>query len=84
MTLTGHDGKVMSAAYSPDGARIVTASGDQTAKVWDAVTGKELMNLISHNGPVYSTAWSLDGQQIVTGSYDQTVKVWDENTGQEL
>jgi len=62
----------------------VTASGDKTAKVWDAVTGKELMTLTSHNGPVYSTAWSLDGQQIVMGSYDQTVKVWDENTGQEL
>jgi len=62
----------------------VTASWDYTAKVWEADTGRELMNLISHNGPVYSTAWSLDGQQIVTGSYDQTVKVWDENTGQEL
>ena len=66
------------------GTRIVTASWEKTAKVWDAVTGKELMTLISHNGPVYSTAWSLDGQQIVMGSYDQTVKVWDENTGQEL
>ena len=84
LTLRGHGEWVMSAAYSPDGQRIVTASWDYTAKVWEADTGKELMNLISHNGPVYSTAWSLDGQQIVTGSYDQTVKVWDENTGQEL
>jgi len=31
-----YDGMVMSAAFSPDGARVVTASSDNTARVWDA------------------------------------------------
>src|SRR5258705_9335698 len=38
--LQGH-GHVASAAFSPDGKRVVTASGDQTARLWDAETGKE-------------------------------------------
>lgn len=39
VTLSGHDGRVTSAAYSPDGQRIVTSSSDQTAKVWDSEMG---------------------------------------------
>ena len=45
LTLTGHDGVVLSAAYSTDGPRIVTASSDNTAKVWEAQTGAELLTL---------------------------------------
>ena len=68
MTLKGHDGTVRSAMYSPDGARIVTASRDRTAKVWDAVTGKELFTLIGHDGWVMSPAWSPNGKRIATAA----------------
>jgi WD40 repeat protein len=37
--LKGHDDAVLSAAFSADGARIVTASGDRTARVWDVSWG---------------------------------------------
>jgi WD40 repeat protein len=40
--LRGHEGSVFSAAFSPDGSRIVTASDDDTARIWDAATGKEI------------------------------------------
>jgi WD40 repeat protein len=36
LTLKGHTNVVRSAAFSLDGTRVVTASDDQTAKVWDA------------------------------------------------
>ena len=46
--LKGHEGGVNSAAFSPDGTRVVTASDDRTARVWDAATGAELAVLKGH------------------------------------
>ena len=53
LTLKGHTGAVTSASFSPDGSRIVTASGDKTAKVWDARTGAEVLTLKGHTSVVY-------------------------------
>jgi tetratricopeptide (TPR) repeat protein len=75
---------VYSASYSPDGTRIVTASGDTTAKVWHARTGAEILTLKGHTGGVSSASYSPDGMCIVTASYDTTAKVWDARTGTEI
>jgi WD40 repeat protein len=56
------------AAYSPDGARIVTASADKTARIWDAATSKEITILRGHEGTVYSATFSPDGARIVTAT----------------
>src|SRR5947207_15731845 len=45
ITLKGHTGDVYSASFSPDGSRVVTASADKTARVWDAKTGAEGLRL---------------------------------------
>ena len=82
-TLKGHTGAV-SVAYSPAGNRIVTGSYDNTAKVWNAETGMELVTLKGHSNGVTSVAYSLDGQRIVTGSSDETAKVWNAETGLEF
>ena len=57
-----------SASFSPDGSRIVTGSGDKTAKVWDAKSGAEVLTLKGHTGGVTSASFSPDGSRIVTGS----------------
>ena len=64
-------------AFSPDGRRIVTGSSDQTAKVWEAATGRELLTLAGHGDAIGSVAFSPDGQRIVIGSGDRTAKVWE-------
>ncbi len=73
-----------SVAFSPDGARIVTASQDRTARVWDAATGKEIAVLRGHEDSVYSAAFSPDGARVVTASVDRTARVWDAATGKEI
>ena len=40
-------------AFSPDGQRLASASYDQTVKIWDSATGKELFALKGHAGEVY-------------------------------
>ena len=82
--LAGHGDWVNRAAFSPDGSRIVTASFDNTARVWDAVTGVALAKLSGHTDRVYSAAFSPDGSRIVTASADNTARVWDAATGAAL
>ena len=83
-TLNGHSSRVLSASFSPDGNTIVSASDDQTLKVWDAKTGEELRTLNGHSSSVLSASFSPDGNTIVSASDDQTLKVWDAKTGEEL
>ena len=53
----------------------MTASGDKTAKVWNAKTGKELWTLTGHESGVASAVYSPDGQRIVTASIDGLVQI---------
>ncbi len=82
--LAGHVGWVYSVAASPDGARIVTASLDGTARVWDSRTGVQLKVLSGHTGSVFLATYSPDGAHIVTASLDRTVRIWDAHTGLPL
>ncbi len=81
LCLRGHEHWVQSAAFSLNGARIVTASWDRTARIWDAATGAEIAALRGHEDRVQSAAFSLDGARIVTASWDRTARIWDAATG---
>jgi WD40 repeat protein len=80
-TFTGHTDSINSAAFSPDGSRIVIASYDGTATIWDARSGVLIKTLNGHHDWVQSAAFSPDGSRIVTASKDKTAKIWDANTG---
>jgi WD40 repeat protein/energy-coupling factor transporter ATP-binding protein EcfA2 len=71
------------AEWNADESRILTASADGTARVWDAQTGAELVTL-SHEGSVWKTQWNADESRILTRSEDGTARVWDAETGAEL
>jgi WD40 repeat protein len=80
----GHTDTVESAAFSPDGSRVVTASDDHTARIWDAKTGAALITLSGHTNWVHSAVFSPDGTRIVTASADKTARIWDAKTGAAL
>jgi hypothetical protein len=65
-------------AFSPDGQRVISGSGDQTLRLWDARTGQALGEpWQGHSDGVWSVAFSPDGRRVISGSRDQTLRLWD-------
>jgi hypothetical protein len=58
------------------GQLVVTASDDDTARIWDAETGKAVGEAMTHGGPVNSANFSPDGERVVTASADKTARIW--------
>ena len=77
-SLTGSKFGLNSAAFSPDGKRIVTASMDNTARIWDAESGEPVGELLEgHDGALLSASFSPEGQRVITASVDKTARIWD-------
>jgi WD40 repeat protein len=81
--LRGHTSWIQDAAFGPD-SRLVTASGDGSARIWDTESGRELMTLRGHSGAVFDAAFSSDGARVATASDDGTAKLWNAATGREV
>ncbi|NLF19454.1 MAG: hypothetical protein GX595_19680, partial [Lentisphaerae bacterium] len=73
-TFRGHRNAIVGMAFSPDGARIVTAAENDSARLWDAATGRGLLTFPIEEG--YCTAlcavWSPDGQVLALGGVSST------------
>ena len=81
-TLRGNAGQIISISFSPDGKRLAAANGG-TAKIWDATSGKELLDP-GASKQINSVCFSPDGKRLATTSYDKTAKIWDATSGQEF
>lgn len=84
ITLVGHSDVVEGARFSPAGERIVTASRDGTARVWNATDGRLLVTLKGHTDYVFDAAFSADSRRIVTASGDNTVRIWNAVSGEAI
>ncbi|TWT43357.1 protein kinase domain-containing protein [Botrimarina hoheduenensis] len=78
IALRGHADALLSARYTPNGAGIVTASRDQTARLWDAATGQPVVTLDEGHAFLASNATLFDnGRGLASAAGDDTVRVWD-------
>jgi len=85
----GHSKEVYAVSWSPDGKLIASGSSDESIQVWEATSGKIVLNYHGHShwigkGLVQSVTWSPDGKYIASGSWDKSVRVWNASTGNTI
>ena len=81
--LVGHWEAILTAEFDSSGACVLTASSDNTARLWDAATGAELV-VLRHPSAVLSAAFDPSGTRVLTVSNDSTARLWHAATGTEL
>jgi WD40 repeat protein len=78
----GHVGPVAGASFSADGKHVLTYSADKEAKVWDAISGRRVIDIRGHSVQLTAASYSPNGKYIATASADNTVKIWNAKNGQ--
>ena len=92
--LAGHTNRINDIAFSSDGKKAVTGSSDCTVKVWDAVTGDQLLSMGEQNcgdHPIRKVSFSPDNKYVAgfvgdlstIGDQNSTVIIWDASTGKQ-
>jgi WD40 repeat protein len=77
-----HEDQVLSVQFSPDGRRVVSASWDRTARIWDSRTGQLAAPILQNDTGLEDVRFTLDGRRILTMDPDGRVRLWDAQTGQ--
>ena len=81
---TGHDGEVISVAFSPDSRLLATGGMDTTVRLWDLSTKEQVRCLEGHIRKAERLAFSPDGSRLASaGNYDHTIRIWDVQSGRE-
>jgi WD40 repeat protein len=75
---------VETVAWSADGARVVTGSRDNLARLWNAADGAQIAILKGHTDAVVTAVWSHEDKAVTTGGRDGRVNIWKGETGERL
>ncbi|KAI9832413.1 MAG: hypothetical protein M1819_004402 [Sarea resinae] len=83
--ISGHGEAILATQFSPaSSSKMVSGSGDATARIWDCDTGTPLHTLKGHTSWVLAVSWSPDDSTIATGSMDNSVILWNARTGKPI
>jgi WD40 repeat protein len=83
-TLEGHIAPVNAVAITPDACYAISASSDNTLRIWNLESGETVRTLQGHNGSVNAVAITPDGNRAISASYDNTLRIWDLHRGEVL
>ncbi len=70
--------------FAPDASWVASGSADNTIRLWDVASGRELRALVGHKNWIKSLALNRSGEVLASGSNDHTVKLWNVASGSEL
>ena len=82
LPLHGHTDRIELVAFDPTGELLLTGSQDQTARLWNARTGRPLRELSGHGGLLTTAVFSPDGSRVLTTSLDGLGRLWEVETGE--
>jgi WD40 repeat protein len=79
-----HEGSVRDACFSSDGRRVLTASDDGVARIWNSQTGSPVTEPMKHGYRLSGARFTEDESRVVTYSHDGKLRAWNIRTGQQL
>ena len=84
-TIEGHEGVVTGVSVYENGAKAISASSDNTLRIWDLATGKQVGKpLEGHTSYVMAVSVYENGAKAISASDDNTLRIWDLATGREV